>query len=413
MSGAEKGINIMAKLIQGFREVLTPINLLPNSTFNGIDRTGVRHFDVLPKSTNEYIITNGFGTGQMGVFLRSPNAVINNVNVTVGGGSIKVTGTAYSNETAVPAFWVCFSSPPLAGGKIYTLGAYFKDNHNCYGININSANASNGLYYDDWRTNSKKSESELKRMLCVRYIITNPSNNYLATQFALYNKDGSTGPINFSFTVQDFFIYEGAYVNPPVTTSLDTKPKPQFIKNDLSNFPSRIHVFNFDTINYLNHSTLNGHTFLANKWYNLLRITSNDALSGITTDGMEYINIRGINFYPDILQIQASCYELKIFWHEVSRSGYVGVYPSFIEPPIIKNSIVYDGSYNQCFINNFRLKKSSTKIYYLQWQVGSNNLQRAQHWTMEVDILGRIINQLGFTPWDAKANGSNDYIAYG
>ena len=116
------------------------------------------------------------------------------------------------------------------------------------------------------------------------------STGYLVFQFYANNTSDS---FDFDATLYGIFLYEGAFVNPYYHESLDDYTRVGFIRSDLSNFPSSIYAFNFTQKNSRDTASLSYKTFLANKYYNLLRIATNDTMTGISYDGIEYINIRG------------------------------------------------------------------------------------------------------------------------
>ena len=399
----------MAKLLQGSAVVTTPLNLLPNSLFTGFDRANVRHFDYVADSNAQSIISAGFGTGMVTVSLNVRFGNLSNVNITVADGGIRLQGNAkWTNTTSTCAVWIQIGYN-IPNGKIMTVGCRSKNRKNIICSTPNIANAHNSYYRTpvDWAT---RNTSESKDS-CQILMATNQTNAIgLVYQMAMrHTAIGEVLP--FDITLYDFYVYEGAFTNPPITSSLDTKPRPLFLKSDLSNFPSKVDVFNFTQKNTRDSASLNNKTFLANKWYNLLRIATNDSMSGISYDGIEYINIRGVMYYPDTNQCEACAYELKIFWHEVSYSSYKGAHPVLIETPTIKVNTVYSGN-NKSQIASFRLRKSSIQIYDLQWQVPNVNCSHTQSWVMEIDTYGRIINRLKLIPWDTEYNGSDYFTTY-
>lgn len=347
----------MAKLLQGSAVVTTPLNLLPNSTFTGIDRTNKRHFDYIASGSAQPIISAGFGIGMVTVYLSVNFGDLSNVNITVADGGIRIQGnarwTGASGKTCAVWIQIGYNIP---NGKIMTVGCRSKNRKNIITTAPNIANAHN-VYYSHPADAASYNTSEPKDSFRIMMATNQTSASGLVYQ--MYMKHAAMGEVvPIDITLYDFYVYEGAFVNPPVTTSLDTKPRPLFLKSDLSNFPSKVDVFSFTQKNTRDAVSLNYKTFLANKWYNLLRIATNDTMSGISYDGIEYINIRGVMYYPDTNQCEACAYELKILWHEVSYSSYKGAHPVFIETPTIKVNTVYSGA-NKSQIASFRLRKSS------------------------------------------------------
>lgn len=184
-----------------------------------------------------------------------------------------------------------------------------------------------------------------------------------------------------------------------------------FMLSDLSNFPSKVKIFSFQQRNFVNLHTLSYRTFLANKYYDLMIIHTLDNMTSLSYDGMEYINIRGINYYPDGNQTQANAYEMKIFWHEISVSAYRGARATFIETPIIKQSSATGNNISN--VAEFRLVKADYQTWKLQWKVGTTNASYTQTWLGEIDVYGRIIHMLTFTGVTADYLGGTDkWIAY-
>lgn len=400
----------MAKLLQGSPQ-FSPINILPDSAFALSPVTDIRHIDNIAAGANARIRTVGVGDSQICWDIQ-PNAPVSNVDISYSSYTIRIKGTCIKNPRHVSGanFYLFFKAVIwLRPGIMYTAGASCKDNRNIFFTTPNPASGSPNAYYFSPTTQQDKNGYAPYTHVRIFKNSSGMSTGYLVYQMYSENDNDS---FDFDFTLYDMFLYEGSCVNPKYYTSMDSLNRIGFIKQDLSNFPSKVNAFNFQQRNSINQSALSNKTFLANKWYDWMLIHTSDTMTGVTNDGIEYINIRGLNFYPDANQCDGNAYEMKIFWHEVSYSSYKGAHPVFIENPLIKRNTVYSGN-NIANVASFRLVKVDWQNWKIQWKVGTNNASYVQSWVGEIDVYGRVIKTLQFTGYDTTVVGGTDkWVAY-
>ena len=214
--------------VTGLTDILTPVNLLPNSDFSrsGGYSSTMTWESVLLGNGRDYFFTNE-------CLFRAYGTSLTNLTVTRAVNSLRfqATGTQITAIGIGQGFY-------CKANKIYTLIGKYAGTFNGT-ARIAMSGSPEIIYYSEDGT------------VAVFYYTTN-----YTTRISLYLDAPGTGDIDITWS--DIALYEGEFKNPPFTTSLDVKPSNQFLLNQNSQtfyylnqgVPSQSYIFN----NYTNGS---------------------------------------------------------------------------------------------------------------------------------------------------------------
>ena len=218
----------MAKLLQGYTQVLSPVNLLPNANFsrgggipNSINYTNSTFIDEnktirVQRGTWTDNGSQRLGGGEFRLkgWIRRSSAGYMYVVITVGSGN----GTGFMGNNGVP-FTVAFKAKnnmPSEGSVILRAQA-----------GASGAAANLNQYY----VRNPIIGAEYVEAVGIYF-----STSLMALSLMISPENSNTlgnDPIYIDVTIKDLRVFEGAYINPPLGHSLDTNALPLFITHNM------------------------------------------------------------------------------------------------------------------------------------------------------------------------------------
>ena len=206
--------------VTGLTDILTPVNLLPNSDFSRSGGYPATQTWEEHSETADYITSDWK--------FRSVGASLTNVTITRITNSIRFQATSSSSVTAI---YAAFRSFTFEANKKYTMTGKMVGTAANGTMRIAVDASPNVIYFSEDGTTA------------VIYFTTTQTRNVI---FFI----DAPGAGNIDITCSDVAVYEGEFQNPPVTTSLDVKPGNQFALSNGSN----IHIGSTDILSSVNKS---------------------------------------------------------------------------------------------------------------------------------------------------------------
>lgn len=212
----------MCALVRGMTDILTPVNLMPNSNFG---RGYVE--PTLPALNSNYqeiiydpSITCMYSSGATAITLNS---------ITKRTEQLTIDFTLASDTQGMMNFRMPFN---VTTGKYYTVRYKVLDNvgnfSSKFKLNIFNGNTTNTVY------KNVKQEGNTYTLVAV---IVGENNGQIELRLSNANS-GTLSNTHFNFTIHDVEVFEGCFCNPPDTDSLDVRVNGQFVLTDRKNLVS-------------------------------------------------------------------------------------------------------------------------------------------------------------------------------
>lgn len=209
----------MCALVKGMTDILTPINLLPNSDFSRSHG-----------HSNEETLTT-LGGSQISFCenftVNTYNCTLSNVEITRSNGSVTLNFTVQQGPNVEPDdgasgnVWIKPTVNNWSLNQVYTIGCTFTEVIDSINQIIPMVNLSgSATIYFNKNTNNE--------YVCIMSNQTSGFQIMYGIHGITSNHNGKT----ISFTVTNCYMYEGAFCNPPVSNSLDVMPGHQFVLKD-------------------------------------------------------------------------------------------------------------------------------------------------------------------------------------
>ena len=208
--------------VTGLSDILTPVNLLPNSDFS---RSGgypaTQTITNLTGTNTAYIASNlAINLAGRGRF---DGTVTKSVN------SVRITGTLTTTNTVGHTIGLYYVNLIKSSNTFYTAAATIIDyNNNSGGVSLYSIGSSSAVY------DTQGKDGQTYHPVFIRKT-SNPLTVTSYYPYIFYPGQETGTTINVDIEFKDMRLYEGEFKNPPYTTSLDVKPSNQFMLSDRSN----------------------------------------------------------------------------------------------------------------------------------------------------------------------------------
>lgn len=223
----------MARLVKGSTDLLQPINLLPNSDFSRSDgHPATQTFSTFaPNSV--YITANHK--------LQFYDGNFNNLNVTVGKNSIKITGNTTVSSSRIYLYYTDPNERTLVDVKEYTVGWTYDLAGSTGSILANSGGSNTGIgYFYKTYENSDGSYNHIECNIKSQEIGDSFLASFICPKFTIQYIG------YFSIEIKNLYLYRGLLTNPPKwSPSLDVCYSNQFMLKDLSNLQTKQSYVNF------------------------------------------------------------------------------------------------------------------------------------------------------------------------
>lgn len=337
-------------LVRGMTDILTPINLLPNSNFSrtgGVSTSGTfstmsagSDYKICERVTLYEPTTTGRGT-------------LSNITYSINNGVLTISGTC-SAANGITYLWVKNRISLKPG--IYSTG---------YDVSGKSStiNVSHSGYPDNMIRIYANDADKTQEAYQLRDVTSLTANNTFTVVQTYINASNTS--VNFTFKISNWYVYEGAFCNPPITVSLDVKPSNQFLCTDCSNL-------------YL----------LTN--YNPLRTTARINRAGWVRLLRFYAPEATINEYWELLMCKTYNWgkpfmsKIKLWMLLRDQNDQVGI---DVEQPYLNGDRIYNYAFQ-----SYRVTKSSTETYVYHFE-GQLAAQVNDIFTFRV-LLGSVGNYL-------------------
>ena len=202
--------------VTGLTDILTPVNLLPNSDFSRSGGYAASGTITTPALNKDYYIGNG-------VSLSNPNIAFSNITYAINSdGSLTVGGTA-NNSGSNAVLKIKFDASMLAG-KNYTMACNVKNKSNAGALTPNNTASTETIY------SSVGSDGAIRA-----FNVTSDEGSV----FFQIQPLGTSSSETFSITIYNCILCEGSFKNPPASTGLDIIASSQVMRADQTNISGR------------------------------------------------------------------------------------------------------------------------------------------------------------------------------
>ena len=192
-------------LVKGFTDILTPVNLIPNSDFL---RGGG-----LPTVVTRDTLNNASAQVAENIFVvnTASGVSVSNLVVTRSGGNLNIKAHITRSSLSNQVIALYSNRPKSRYGQVYTNRCYLKDNsNNQIRPTIGFEAGTTTTFYQEYKDN-----------VCVNVRTPGGDNTYPLIR--VYS-DSTASELDIDIDVSEFASYEGAFCNPPYIKSLDSNP---------------------------------------------------------------------------------------------------------------------------------------------------------------------------------------------